>query len=86
MVNRNGVPVCDAIQVWLDVSAHPSRGLEQADLIYRKVLRPIVEDSGHEPIVTRDTDIVFSATAPFNGDIKAALLKARVSTWSFSRH
>ncbi len=46
MVNRNGVPVCDAIQVWLDVSAHPSRGLEQADLIYWKVLRPIVEDSG----------------------------------------
>lgn len=46
MVNRNGVPVCDAIQVWLDVSAHPSRGLEQADLIYRRVLRPIVEDSG----------------------------------------
>ena len=29
----DGVPVCDAIQVWLDVSMHPSRGKEQADLI-----------------------------------------------------
>ena len=41
MVKADGVPVCDAIQVWLDVSSHPSRGKEQADLIYRKVLSPI---------------------------------------------
>jgi len=45
MVRADGVPVCDAIQVWLDVSSHPSRGKEQADLIYRKVLSPIVEGS-----------------------------------------
>ncbi len=40
---------------------------------------PLAKAPGHEPIVTRDTDIVVSATAPFNGDIKAALLKARFS-------
>ena len=28
-----GVPVCDALPVWLDVSMPPSRGTEQADLI-----------------------------------------------------
>lgn len=46
MVRVGGVPVCDAIQVWLDVSMHPSRGAEQAEMIYRKVLSPIVEGSG----------------------------------------
>jgi len=45
MVRPDGVPACDAIQVWLDVSRHPSRGNEQADLIYRKVLIPIIEGS-----------------------------------------
>jgi len=46
IVRPEGVPVCDAIQVWLDVSRHPSRGVEQAELIYRKVLSPIIEGSG----------------------------------------
>ena len=46
IVRPDGVPVCDAIQVWLDVSRHPSRGVEQAELIYRKVLSPIIEGSG----------------------------------------
>lgn len=46
MVRPNGVPVCDAIQIWLDVSMHPSRGLEQAEVIYRKVLGPIIEGAG----------------------------------------
>ena len=46
MVRPDGVPVCDAIQVWLDVSRHPARGMEQADVIYRKVLRPLIEGSG----------------------------------------
>lgn len=46
MVRPGGVPVCDAIQVWLDVSTHPSRGMEQAEVIYRKVLSPIIEGSG----------------------------------------
>jgi len=30
--------VSDILQVWLDVSQHPSRGKEQADLIWRKIL------------------------------------------------
>lgn len=46
MVRPADVPVCDAIQVWLDVSGHPSRGSEQADLIYSKVLSRIVKGSG----------------------------------------
>lgn len=35
---KDGVPSSDIIQVWLDVSGHPSRGKEQADLIYRRIL------------------------------------------------
>lgn len=38
-VSMDGVLVSDVIQVWLDVSAHPSRGREQAELIWSKVLR-----------------------------------------------
>lgn len=41
-VHQEGLIVADVIQVWLDVSNHPSRGEEQADLIYEKVLHPIV--------------------------------------------
>lgn len=41
-VHRNGLLVTDVIQVWLDVSNHPARGAEQAELIYRNVLRPFV--------------------------------------------
>lgn len=33
----------DIIQTWLDVSNHPARGQEQADLIYRKVLQPLAQ-------------------------------------------
>lgn len=40
------VACCDVLQVWLDVAAHPSRGEQQAELIYRKVLRPVVEGPG----------------------------------------
>ena len=43
MVRSDGVPVCDVLQVWLDVSAHPSRGQEQADLIRRRVLDPVMQ-------------------------------------------
>lgn len=39
---EDGVKHSDVIQVWLDVSNHPSRGQEQADLIWRKVLRPLL--------------------------------------------
>ncbi|HVY07498.1 MAG TPA: RpiR family transcriptional regulator [Burkholderiales bacterium] len=42
-VQLNGVSVSDILQVWLDVSSHPSRGEEQAKLIYRKVLAEIVD-------------------------------------------
>lgn len=37
-----GVWVSDPIQVWLDVSSHPARGREQADLIFRKVIKPMI--------------------------------------------
>jgi hypothetical protein len=34
--------VADVIQVWLDVLNHPTRGREQAEHIFRKVLLPLV--------------------------------------------
>jgi hypothetical protein len=40
VVVNDGVPACDVLQVWLDVAQHPSRGKEQADLIWRKILGP----------------------------------------------
>ena len=43
MAGEDDLAFCDVLQVWLDVSAHPSRGEEQATLIYRKVLKPVVE-------------------------------------------
>jgi Restriction endonuclease len=45
VVRRDGVPVSDILQVWLDVGQHPSRGKEQADLIWRKILSPALESS-----------------------------------------
>jgi len=39
-VSRNGLPVSDIIQVWLDVSNHPARGKEQADYIWGRILAP----------------------------------------------
>lgn len=39
-VDRDGVLVSDILQLWLDVSEHPARGAEQADEIWRRVLRP----------------------------------------------
>jgi hypothetical protein len=41
-VDQDGVKICDVLQVWLDVSAHPSRGVEQAELIRRKVLDVVI--------------------------------------------
>ncbi|MDR6155550.1 hypothetical protein QF021_003639 [Acidovorax delafieldii] len=41
-VRRDGVMVADVIQVWLDVLNHPTRGQEQAEHIFRKVLLPLV--------------------------------------------
>ena len=34
----------DVLQTWLDVSSHPTRGQEQADLIERRVLMPLMHD------------------------------------------
>lgn len=42
MVRVDGAAASDVLQVWLDVAAHPSRGAEQADLIRRRVLEPII--------------------------------------------
>jgi hypothetical protein len=42
-VKVNDMPVCDVLQVWLDVSSHPLRGQEQADLIRRRVLDPLIK-------------------------------------------
>jgi DNA-binding MarR family transcriptional regulator len=41
-VDQKGVPVSDALQVWLDVSNHPSRGKEQADRIREQILSPLL--------------------------------------------
>ena len=47
-VSVDGVLVSDIIQIWLDVSSHPSRGKEQADLIRRRLLEPIIAgESSH---------------------------------------
>lgn len=43
IVRPDGMPACDVIQVWIDVSAHPSRGEEQADLIERRVLNRVIK-------------------------------------------
>jgi hypothetical protein len=45
VVEKNGVPVSDILQVWLDVVQHPARGKEQADMIWRKILSPALESS-----------------------------------------
>lgn len=41
-VVKDGVPCADILQVWLDVSEHPSRGKAQADEIARRVLAPLL--------------------------------------------
>lgn len=41
-VMRDGLPVSDALQVWLDVSVHPARGREQAAEIRRMALDPLL--------------------------------------------
>ena len=43
-VVRDGVPVADILQVWLDVRSHPARGEAQAKEIRHRVLAPIFED------------------------------------------
>jgi hypothetical protein len=41
-VMTDGINVCDVLQVWIDVSAHPSRGKEQADFIERRILDSLI--------------------------------------------
>lgn len=40
-----GAMVTDVLQIWLDVSAHPSRGQEQADHLQQTVLRGVLGDA-----------------------------------------
>ena len=42
LVKPDGMPSCDVLQVWVDVSSHPSRGREQADLIRKRILNKII--------------------------------------------
>jgi hypothetical protein len=42
-IEREGVPVADILQVWLDVGSHPARGAAQAEQIRRRILAPILE-------------------------------------------
>jgi len=37
--------VSDVLQVWLDTGPHPTRGKEQADLIGRHVIKPMIKES-----------------------------------------
>lgn len=43
-VMRDGVACADVIQTWLDVVSHPTRGEEQAAVIYNQILRPHLLD------------------------------------------
>ena len=43
LVTPDGMASCDVLQVWVDVSSHPSRGREQADLIRKRVLAKVIE-------------------------------------------
>jgi hypothetical protein len=43
IVRPDGMAACDVIQVWLDVVEHPSRGAEQAELIWSRVLNGVIK-------------------------------------------
>ena len=42
-INREGLPISDILQVWLDVSSFPARGQEQADEIRKQVIKPLLQ-------------------------------------------
>jgi len=46
LVHSNGIAVCDVLQIWVDVDSHPSRGVEQADLIRKRVLEAVIKGIG----------------------------------------
>lgn len=41
-IDRNGVLISDALQVWLDVAEHPARGAEQAEQVWKAALSGVV--------------------------------------------
>jgi len=43
VVEREGVPIADILQVWLDVGSHPACGAAQAEQIRRRALASILE-------------------------------------------
>ena len=45
LVRPRGQATCDVLQIWVDVATHPSRGREQAELIQKRALSRIFEDS-----------------------------------------
>ena len=45
VVRHEGVAVSDILQVWLDASNHPTRGKEQADQIWSRVLAPSIQQA-----------------------------------------
>ena len=46
-VRPNGLASCDILQAWLDVSSHPTRGEEQANLIRKRVLDRLLRGNEH---------------------------------------
>jgi hypothetical protein len=48
-VRGKDVAVSDVLQVWLDVSAYPARGKEQASVIFRHVIRPMIQAANDQP-------------------------------------
>jgi Holliday junction resolvase len=46
-VNTHGIRSSDIFQVWLDVQNQPSRGKEQAEVIYRRVIAPMLKRAKH---------------------------------------
>jgi hypothetical protein len=46
-VDRDGQPTADILQCWLDVSQHPARGAEQANVLWTRVLAPALGIDTH---------------------------------------
>lgn len=47
-VDAGDLWVADVIQVWLDVASHPARGAEQAALVRRRIIEPIIHGEAHD--------------------------------------
>jgi hypothetical protein len=46
-VEKGGQPTTDILQCWLDVSQHPARGAEQANVLWTRVLAPALGIDSH---------------------------------------